>query len=81
MSHYVYILQSDDDRYYVGYTTDLERRLSEHQSGKGAKFTRAFGARKIVHRESYDTRSEALRREAEIKGWTRAQKEALIAKQ
>lgn len=78
MTHFVYILQSADDRYYTGYTTDLERRFKEHQTGSGGKFTRSFGATRILYHETYDSQSEALKREAQIKGWSRAKKEALI---
>ncbi|MBI2345993.1 MAG: GIY-YIG nuclease family protein [Deltaproteobacteria bacterium] len=78
MEHFVYILLSDDGRYYTGYTTDLDRRFKEHQSGSGGKFTRSFGANKILYRESYGTKSAALQREAQIKGLTRAKKAALI---
>jgi putative endonuclease len=78
--HFIYILQSADDRYYVGYTTDLERRMKEHQKGTGAKFTRAFGYKKLLYHESFTTRSAALKREAELKGWTRAEKEDLLGK-
>ena len=76
--HFAYILQSADGKYYAGYTTDLERRLKQHREGKGAKFTRAFGAVKMLHSESFPTRSAALKREAEIKKCSRAQKEILI---
>lgn len=79
MPHFIYILQSHDGRYYTGYTTDLGRRLKEHRSGLGAKFTRAFGAKKILYHESYQTKSAALKREAEIKCWPRTQKEKLIS--
>ena len=79
MSHYVYILKSNDTRYYTGYTTDLERRLREHRDGKGAKFTRAFGAAKILYHEVCATRSAALKREAAIKSLTRAEKKILMA--
>ena len=78
MKHFVYILQSADGRYYTGYTTDLERRLKEHQSGSGGKFTRSFGAKKILYHESHPTKSSALKREAQIKGWSRQEKAALI---
>ncbi|MBI2067866.1 MAG: GIY-YIG nuclease family protein [Deltaproteobacteria bacterium] len=76
--YFVYILESSDGRYYTGYTTDLDRRFKEHQAGVGGKFTRSFGADKILHHEFYATQSEALKREAQLKGWTRAKKEALI---
>ena len=77
MKHFVYILQAKDGRLYTGYTTDLKRRLKKHQSGKGAKFTKAFGAKKMLYHEAYATRSKALRREAEIKSWNRRKKEEL----
>lgn len=78
MTHFIYILQTNDGRYYTGYTTDLERRLKEHQLGKGAKFTRSFGAQKILYSESFSEKSQALKREAQIKKLSRCQKEALI---
>lgn len=77
--HFIYILQSSDGRYYIGYTTDLERRLKEHQIGLGGKFTKSFGAEKIVYHESFSDKSSALKREAQLKGWSRTKKEALIA--
>lgn len=77
--HFVYILQSADGRYYTGYTTDLERRFKEHQSGLGGKFTRSFGAKTILYHEMYNNKTEALKREAQIKGWSRAKKESLIS--
>lgn len=78
--HHVYILISSDQRFYTGYTIDLEKRLRQHQSGIGSKFTRAFGAEAIVYHESFTTKSEALKREAAIKKMSRAQKSALIHK-
>ena len=78
-AHFVYILEADDGRYYTGYTTDLDRRLKQHQNGKGAKFTRAFGAASFMYTESFGSRSEALKREAAIKKLARVQKQRLIA--
>ncbi|MBI4374201.1 MAG: GIY-YIG nuclease family protein [Deltaproteobacteria bacterium] len=77
-THFVYILQCADGRYYTGYTTDLEQRLKKHQLGSGAKFTRAFGAKKILYHETFPDKSSALKREAQLKSWPRAKKEALI---
>lgn len=77
-THFVYILQSSDERYYVGYTTNLMRRMQEHKSGKGSKFVRGFGFKKLLYYEAYSTKSKALRREAEIKRWSRTQKEMLV---
>ena len=80
VKHFVYILQSGDGRYYTGYTTDMKRRLKEHRQGVGAKFTRAFGAKKILYHEIFSSKSKALKREAEIKSWTRAEKMGLVRK-
>lgn len=77
-NHFIYILQTNDGRYYTGYTTDLERRLKEHQSGLGAKFTRSFGAQKILYYECFSEKSLALKREAQIKKLPRSKKEILI---
>jgi len=77
-NHFVYILQSSDGKYYVGYTTDLDRRMEQHRNGKGAKFTRGFGFQKLLYHEVHPTKSKALKREAELKDWTHFQKEALI---
>ena len=78
--YFVYILQSRDGKYYVGYTTDLDRRMKEHRTGKGSKFVRGFGFKKLLYHEKYRSRSKAMKREAEIKGWSRIQKKALISK-
>jgi putative endonuclease len=78
LHHFIYILQTDDGRYYTGYTTDLDRRLKEHRSGLGAKFTRSFGAKKILYHESFPEKSLALKREIEIKKLPRNKKITLI---
>ena len=75
---HVYILECADGRLYTGVTTDLARRLKEHQQGKGAKFTRAFGADGFCHTETCPDRGAALRREAQIKKMSRLQKLDLI---
>jgi len=76
--HFVYILQSADGKYYTGYTTDLERRMKEHKNGTGAKFTRGFGFKKLLYHEEYKTKSEAMKREAELKQLSRPEKQSLI---
>ena len=78
-AHFVYLLQSGDGRIYTGYTTDLERRFQQHRSGRGAKFTRAFGACQLLYHETHPSQSAALKREAEIKRWSRREKEALFS--
>ena len=74
----MYILECADGTYYTGYTTDLERRVSVHNKGKGAKYTRGRLPVAIVFSEAYATKSEALRREAEIKRMTRWEKRELV---
>ena len=75
---YVYILKCRNGSLYTGITSDLKRRFKEHLSGKGAKFTRAFGAVEAVYCERRRCRSRALVREAQIKKLTRAAKLELI---
>lgn len=74
----VYILRCGDGTLYTGCTNDLPRRLKTHQSGKGAKYTRARLPVELVYQEPAEDHSQALRREAAIKGLTRAEKLALI---
>ena len=76
--HYVYILKCADGTYYTGYTTDQERRTQVHNSGKGAKYTRARRPVKLIYTEEYDDKTDAQRREYAIKQLTRAEKEKLI---
>ena len=78
MSGYTYILRCADGTLYCGWTSDLTARLAAHNSGKGAKYTRGRGPVTLVYSELFDTQSEAMRREAEIKKLTRVQKQALI---
>jgi predicted GIY-YIG superfamily endonuclease len=75
---YVYILECKDGSLYTGITDSLERRFEEHKSGKGGKFTHSFKVNKLLHSEPRDNKNEALKREAQIKGWTRKKKLALI---
>lgn len=77
-SWYVYILQCRDGTFYTGSTTDIGRRLNEHNSGKGGNYTRVRRPVKIIYKKSYPDRSTAQKREAQIKGLTRKEKAALI---
>ncbi|MFW5972023.1 MAG: GIY-YIG nuclease family protein [Bacillota bacterium] len=76
--HYTYILQCADGTYYTGYTTDLERRVKEHNDGTGAKYTRGRLPVVIVYYEKYKTKSKAMKRECEIKSLSRKEKEDII---
>ena len=75
---YLYILRCKDDSLYTGITTDVEKRLEAHRSGKGAKYTRGRGPLELVYKEECGDHSDALRRELEIKGLTRDEKLTLI---
>ena len=75
---YVYVLECKDSRLYTGITNNLERRFDEHIGGKGGCFTKSFGAEKMVYSEPCSDKPSALKREAQIKGWTRRKKMALI---
>ncbi|MBI4981634.1 MAG: GIY-YIG nuclease family protein [Candidatus Omnitrophica bacterium] len=75
---YVYILECKDNSLYTGISDNLERRFQEHKSGKGGKFTHAFKVNKLLYSELCSSKNEAMKREAQIKGWTRKKKLALI---
>ncbi|MDA4124169.1 MAG: GIY-YIG nuclease family protein [Thaumarchaeota archaeon] len=72
--HYVYILTCSDGTLYTGYTTDMERRLEEHNSGNGARYTRGRGPVVLSYLEESRNRGEALRRELMIKRTSRSTK-------
>lgn len=76
--HYVYILKCADGTFYTGYSTDPERRMKVHNSGKGAKYTRPRRPVELIYTEEFDDKSEAQRREYAIKQLTRAEKEKLV---
>lgn len=78
--YYFYILRCVDRSLYCGITTDLERRVQEHNSAtaKAAKYTRAKQPVILVYSEEYPSLSSALKREAEVKRWTKIRKERLI---
>ena len=77
---YVYILRLIDDSLYTGITKDIQRRIEEHEDGRGSKYVRGRTPVKLVHSEECKTRSEALKREAEIKSWSKVKKENFIKK-
>jgi putative endonuclease len=78
---YVYILKCSDNSYYTGVTNNLERRFAEHQHGEVMScYTFKRRPVKLVFYEQLQTPKEAILLEKKIKGWTRAKKEALIAR-
>lgn len=77
MPFFVYLLECRDKTFYCGYTTNIEARISAHNNGKGAKYTRSKLPVKLVFSEKKKTKGAALHREAEIKKMGRKQKQAL----
>jgi len=75
---HVYIIECADKSLYTGVSTDISRRLIEHNSKKGGNYTKLRTPVKLVYQEPADTHSKALKREAQIKRWTRNKKLALI---
>lgn len=75
--HYVYVLECADGTLYTGYTTDVDRRVAEHQAGEGAKYTRGRTPVTLRYTEAFQTRSEAVAREHAIKQLDRATKREL----
>lgn len=78
MKHFVYILECKDGSLYTGWTTDIIKRFRAHQSGRGARYTKTHYPMRIVHLEIFDDKSEAMKREYEIKHFTREKKKQLI---
>lgn len=78
MTFTVYILRTSKNTLYTGYTNNLEKRLLKHQSGRGAKYMRCFESFTLVHTEEFPTKSEAMKREAQIKKLTKTEKETII---
>ena len=76
----LYILRCGDGSLYTGITTDVEKRLEAHRSGKGAKYTRGRGPLELVYSEDCGDHSAALKRELEIKALPREEKLKLTEK-
>lgn len=76
--YYLYLIECRDKSIYTGITTDVKRRFKEHASGKGGAYTRSRKVKKILYTEQFANRSQAQKREAEIKSWSRNKKLNLI---
>ena len=76
--YFVYLLLCKDNSIYTGITNDLERRLEQHKTGTASRYTRARGVRRLLYSEKQPGRSEALKREAQIKRLPREKKLDLI---
>lgn len=76
--NYTYILECADGTLYTGWTNDLSRRVKTHNQGKGAKYTRSRLPVRLVYYEQHPDASSAMRREAEVKRLSRAEKIRMI---
>ena len=76
--NYTYILKCKDGSLYTGWTNNLEKRVKDHNDGKGAKYTKSRRPVTLVYHEEFETKEEAMSREYAIKRLTRKQKEEVI---
>ena len=70
--HYIYIVKCNDGSLYTGYAKNVEQRVAKHNNGQGAKYTKIRRPVKLVYQETFDNKSDALKREYEIKTYSRA---------
>ena len=80
MAFYAYLLRCNDGSYYAGHTDDLDLRIAQHQSGAFGGYTAKRLPVTLVWSEWFQTRDDAFRVERKLKGWSRAKKEAMIAR-
>ena len=78
--NYTYIVKCNDGTLYTGWTNNLEKRIKDHNDGKGAKYTKARLPVELVYYEIFETKEEAMSREYAIKRLSRREKEELIGK-
>lgn len=78
--NYIYILLCNDNTYYTGWTNDLEKRIINHNTKKGAKYTKNRLPAFLIYFETFDNKIDAMKREYEIKTFSRKEKEFLISK-
>ena len=76
--NYTYILECSDGSFYTGWTNDIEKRIQAHNSGKGDRYTRGRTPVRLVHVEEFETKTQAMQRECEIKKMNRKEKEKLL---
>lgn len=77
--YYTYILLTENNTFYCGYTDDVEKRFQKHLSGNGAKYTRANKPLKIVYKKEFENKSDAMKEEARIKKLSHDEKLKLIS--
>lgn len=77
-SYYIYVLLTERNTYYCGYTDDVQKRFIKHKQGLGAKYTKANKPVKIVYSKEYPTKNEAMKAEIKFKSLSRKEKENII---
>ncbi|MBW1605475.1 GIY-YIG nuclease family protein [Lactobacillus sp. Sy-1] len=77
---YMYVLRCGDGSFYGGYTTNLKHRIEQHQSGRGAKYTKSHQPVELIYNEEFNTKSEALKAEYAFKHQSRSAKEQYLKK-
>lgn len=77
--YFTYLILTDNNSLYCGYTDNLEKRFLKHLSGKGAKYTRAHKPIKIVYSKEFDNKSDAMKEEARIKKLSHQEKMKLFS--
>ena len=75
---YLYILECNDGSLYTGVTPDIDRRIKTHNEGNGGRYTRSKLPVSLIYSETHLTKFEAVKRELQIKGWSKKKKRALI---
>ena len=79
MNYYVYITANKNNTViYIGVTNNIERRIYEHKSGEIKGFTQKYNVHKLVYVEMYSNIDDAIKREKQLKGWSRSKKNILI---
>ena len=79
MPYYVYILLCEDGSYYTGHAKNVGYRFEQHKKGRGGRYTKIHRPVKIVYTEEFENRSEAVKREREIKSFNHSQKQRLTS--
>jgi len=76
--YFIYVLLTEQNTYYCGYTNDVEARFQKHLSGQGAKYTKSHKPVKIVYTKEFNTKSKAMKAEKKFKSLSRVDKEKII---
>lgn len=80
MTCYVYVISCEDNSYYTGYTKNVELRMKLHLEGRGARYTRMHKPKRLIYVEKMNSKSDAMKRERQIKNLNHRQKQKLIIK-